>query len=68
MVNSQSKLRELMESPEATAIIESYVPGFEKDPTLGRALDMDIRTLAPMRGFKPTEIEEFCAKLDALEG
>jgi hypothetical protein len=67
MAYSEKILRELMENPKATEIIDKYVPGFEDDPMLFRALDMDIRSLAPMKGIRKNDVDALCAEIDALE-
>ena len=41
-ISMDSTLKEILESPEAVAIVEKYSPGFSKNPQLKMALGMKL--------------------------
>lgn len=41
-ISFDSTLKEVLESPEAVAIVEKYSPGFSKNPQLKMALGMKL--------------------------
>lgn len=67
-VTSASKLRDILENEEAVAIIEEYKPGFVSNPELGPVAGMKMKTLLkfPQAGLTKEQVEEICARLDAL--
>lgn len=69
-INRNSKLRDVLEVPEAVAIIEEFFPGFveEKASQLGPVMGMKIGMLLkfPQVGLPKDAVEKILAGLDAL--
>ena len=69
-INRNSKLRDVLEVPEAVAIIEEFFPGFveEKASQLGPVMGMKIGMLLkfPQVGMPKDAVEKILAGLDAL--
>jgi hypothetical protein len=70
-ITMDSTLREILASPEATAVVEAVSPGFSKNPQLKMALGMKFSTCVrfPQAGLNPEKIatikkgfEELAAK------
>ena len=68
-INSDSKLREILEDERAVAIIDEFVPGFVSSPDLAPVAGMKISTLMrfPQAGLAPEDVETICQRLDALD-
>ena len=68
-VNSDSKLKEILEDERAVAIIDEYVPGFVTNPDLGPVKGMKLSMLLrfPQAGLEPDQVEDICKRIDALD-
>ena len=69
-INRNSKLRDVLQVPEAVAVIEEFFPGFveEKASQLGPVMGMKIGMLLkfPQVGLPKESVEKILAGLDAL--
>lgn len=70
-INSQSKLREILDDPRAVAIIEEYKPGFVTDnaASMGPCMGMKIGMLLkfPQVGLPKESVQDIIDRLDALD-
>lgn len=67
-VTMDSKMKEIMKSPEAVAILEDLSPGITKNPALKMIYGMPLRTAAafPQTGFTPEMLAELEKRIGAL--
>lgn len=69
-INRNSKLRDVLQSPEAVAVIEEFFPGFveEKASQMGPVMGMKIGMLLkfPQVGLPKDSVEKILSGLDAL--
>ena len=63
-----SKIKELIESPEALAVIEQYMPGLSTNPGTKAAYGMKLKALAafPQSKVSPEDREKMFVELEAL--
>jgi len=63
-----TKVGELLKDPEATAVLESYIPRMSKQPQIKMAYGMTFRKVAsfPQSGLTKEQVEEIDKKLQAL--
>lgn len=71
-INSKSKLREIAGDERAVAILAEHLGGEGIDlnnPDIGPVAGMRIKTLLkfPQTGLTKEQVDEICAKLDALD-
>jgi len=61
--SQDSKVRDLVNDPEAKAVMESFIPGFSTHPQLKMAFGMTLKQIA---GFPQAKIsKEMLAEIDA---
>lgn len=69
-INRNSKLRDVLQVPEAVAVIEEFFPGFveEKASQLGPVMGMKIGMLLkfPQVGLSKEAVDKILSGLDAL--
>ena len=69
-INRNSKLRDVLQVPEAVAVIEEFFPGFveEKASQLGPVMGMKIGMLlkVPQVGLSKEAVDKILSGLDAL--
>ena len=53
-----TKVGEILDNPQAVAILESYVPGASKNPMLEMAKDMTLRSFLDLPQAKQAGITE----------
>ena len=63
------KLKELVENPEAAAILDKYIPGLTKNPQLKMGYGMTFRAIAkfPQAKIPKDTVDLIEAELQALE-
>ena len=63
-----TKVKELLNDPDALAILESYVPNLSKQPQIKMAYGMTCKTMLgfPQSGLSKDQIAEIDKKLQAL--
>ena len=64
-----SKLKELMENPEAVALLEKYSPGFTENPKLKLGMNFKLSKCVkfPQANMTDEQIAEFEKELLALD-
>ncbi len=64
-----SKIKDLMKSPEASELLEQYAPGFKTNPQMKMVQGLTFRKLAafPQAGLTPEQVDAIDAALKALE-
>ena len=64
-----SKLKELMENPEAVALLEKYSPGFTENPKLNLGMNFKLSKCVkfPQANMTDEQIAEFEKELLALD-
>ncbi len=60
---------DLMKHPQAVALLDHYMPGFQSHPMFGMAQRVSLRTVAGMSGGKitPEMLDKLEARLAALD-
>lgn len=67
-ISIDSTLKQILECPEATAVVEKYSPGFSKNPMLKMAYGMKLSACVkfPQGGVKPEDVPKLADDLKAL--
>jgi hypothetical protein len=67
-LDRKSKIKDIMENPQAVEVIEKYLPGFSTNPGLKAAYGMALQALLKFPATKcpPETVEKICAELEAL--
>jgi hypothetical protein len=65
----QSTIKEILDHPQARAVLLKHVPGADKHPDLPSALYMSLQEAAtyPEAGLAPAKLEALVADLEAIE-
>jgi len=68
ILSKDSKVQDILNRPDAVALLEGYLPGFTKNPMLQMAMGMTLTTVAQMAPHlvKPEWVSEIDEKLKAL--
>jgi len=66
--SADSKMKDLLNDPGATAILEEYLPGISKTPTIKMAYAMTFKKVAafPQTNVNKEQLAEIDQKLQAL--
>jgi hypothetical protein len=64
-----STIKQILDSPEARAVLLKHVPGADKHPDLPQALYMSLEEAAsyPEAGLTPSRLQALLADLEAIE-
>ena len=67
-LSSESKVGELLDNPQAKAIIDKHIQGFSSNPQISMARNMSLKTTAGFSGGKitPAMLDAINAELAAL--
>ena len=67
-ISIDSTLKEILDCPEAVAVVEKYAPGFTKNPMLkmGYKMKMSDCVKYPQGGVKPEDVPKMAADLAAF--
>jgi len=63
-----TKMKDLLSDPAATAVLEEYIPGMSKNPQIKMAYGMTFKKVAgfPQTGLSKDQVAEIDQKLQAL--
>lgn len=66
--SADSKMKDLLNDPDATAILEEYLPGMSKSPQIKMAYAMTFKKVAgfPQTGISKEQLAQIDQKLQAL--
>lgn len=67
-ISIDSTLKEILDCPEAVAVVDKYSPGFSKNSMLKMAYGMKLSVCVkfPQGGIKPEDVPKMAAELAAL--
>lgn len=68
MISINSTLQEILDCPEAKAVVDRYLPGWSENPLLSRGLGLQLGYVTgfPQCGLTPDEVDAMADELDAL--
>ncbi len=66
--SADSKMKDLLKDPDASAVLESYFPGMTKSPRIKMAFAFTLRKVAafPQLNLDKEKVDEIDQKLQAL--